>query len=162
MLSIPGVEGSQGGRIQFSDASTEPVIEDASAQALDADKVLSKPTGSSSKRLGQWGDRVLEGENGIALEDIARVLPGGLTRNLAGFPFPISDQLHLPQRHAANDCPAEHHPDEAQHRLPHPLPPTPHAQAHHARLQAGRKKVAAHARPTRRLSAPLGWCGPTA
>ena len=75
----------------------------------------------------QVGDRILEGENGIALEDIARVLPGELTLDLAGLPFPIGDQLHLPQRHATNDCPAKHHPDETQHRLPHPLAPSPRA-----------------------------------
>jgi hypothetical protein len=45
VLSIPDVEGSQGGRIRFSDEPTEPLIEDASAQALDADKVLLEVAG---------------------------------------------------------------------------------------------------------------------
>jgi hypothetical protein len=159
VLPVPGVEGSQGGRGQFSDEPTEPVVEDASAQALDADNVFLEVGGKpiqaawlrpmASLLLGldglivegdhhpqQVGDRVLEGEKGIAREDIACVLPGELSLDQAGFPFPISDQLQLPQRHATNDGPAKHHTDEAQYRLPHPLPPRLRApNTHHARLQ---------------------------
>jgi hypothetical protein len=81
-----------------------------------------------------------EGEDAIPLEDIARVFPCELTLDLTSFPFPISDQRHLPQPHATSDCPAKHHSDEAQHRLPHLLAPLRALKAHHARLQSGREE----------------------
>jgi hypothetical protein len=71
----------------------------------------------------QVSERVLESENGIALKLIACVLPDEFSLGLARFAFPISDQLHLPQRHTTNDCAAKHHTDEAQYRLPHRCTP---------------------------------------
>ena len=67
----------------------------------------------------QVGDGVLEGEDGIALERIACVIPSLLPLGLAGFAFPIGEQLHLPQRHAASNHAANHHADEGQRGLPH-------------------------------------------
>ena len=41
-LPVLRLEGSQGGRVEFSDKSTKFVIEDASTQALGAGKVLTE------------------------------------------------------------------------------------------------------------------------
>jgi hypothetical protein len=71
----------------------------------------------------QVGDGVLEGEDGIALERIAGVLPSLLSLGLVACAFPIGEQLHLPQRQTASEHAANHHPDEGQHGLPHRFNP---------------------------------------
>ena len=71
----------------------------------------------------QVGDGVLEGEDGIALERIAGVLPSLLSLGLAGCPFPIGEQLYLPQRDTASEHAANHHPRRGPARLATSLQP---------------------------------------
>jgi hypothetical protein len=80
----------------------------------------------------------LEGEDGIALDRIAGVLPSLFSLGLAGCAFPIGEQLDLPQRHAASEHAADHHPDEGQHGLPHRCIPLICVQALAAHLRPGR------------------------
>jgi hypothetical protein len=140
------VEDPQDGCVQFGDEPTKFVIEDASTQALDAGKVLIEAgrelteaawhrpmarllldlhglTVEVDDHPQQVGDGILEREEGVALERIACVLPGLLSLDLAGYAFPISEQLHLPQRHAASDNAPNHHADEGQYHLPHRFAP---------------------------------------